>query len=94
MIGSHKILDNSSIIFCTAGELHRVSSEIIVPPSVDPLVYDKFHRQCVNKDYLYPFFLARYANPRHARIEVSIIINPLTIMEDTDREADSSGLIG
>jgi hypothetical protein len=94
MIGSHKIPDNSNIIFCTAGALHRVSSEIIVPPSVDSLVYDKFHhRQCADKDYLYPFFLARYANPRHARIGVSII-NALTIMEDTDREADSSGLSG
>ncbi|HEX6253665.1 MAG TPA: hypothetical protein VFZ55_05550 [Nitrososphaera sp.] len=49
-------------------------------------MYDKFHRQCANNDYLYPFFLPRGANPRHARIGVSII-NALTIMEDTDREA-------
>jgi hypothetical protein len=93
MIGRHKILDNPSI-FCTAGALHRVSSEIIIPSLSLTLLYDKFHRQCVNNDYLYPFFLARYANPRHATIRMSIIIinnntniiiNALAITIDTNR---------
>jgi hypothetical protein len=94
MIGRHNILDNPSI-FCTAGALHRVSSEIIIPPLSLTLLYDNFHRQCVNNDYLYPFFLARYANPRHATIRMSIIIiiinntniniNALAITIDTNR---------
>jgi hypothetical protein len=93
MIGRHKILDNPSI-FCTAGALHRVSSEIIIPSLSLTLLYDKFHHQCVNNDYLYPFFLARYANPRHATIRMSIIIinnniniiiNALAITIDTNR---------
>jgi hypothetical protein len=90
MIGRHNILDNPSI-FCTAGALHRVSSEIIIPSLSLTLLYDKFHRQCVNNDYLYRFFIARYANPRHATIRMSttiiiiIIINALAIIIDTNR---------
>jgi hypothetical protein len=91
MIGRHNILDNPSI-FYTAGALHRVSSEIIIPPLSLTLLYDKFHHQCVNNDYLYPFFLARCANPRHATIRMSIIINntnininALAITIDTNR---------
>jgi hypothetical protein len=75
----------------------RVSSEIIIPPLSLTLLYGKFHRQCVNKDYLYLFFLARYANSRHDTIRVGIIIiiiNALAIIVDTNRQADSSGLGG
>jgi hypothetical protein len=71
-----------------------VSSEIIIPSLSLTLLYDKFHHQWVNNDYLYPFFLARYANPRHATIRMSIIIiinntniniNALAITIDTNR---------
>jgi len=67
-------------------------TEIIILPLSLTLLYDKFHRQCLNNDYLYPFFLAGYTNPRHATIRMSIIIiiiniiiNALAIIIDTNR---------